>query len=164
VKTVIEALTEVPVAQRRMELVERKGLGHPDTICDSLAEAAAVALNRLYLAEVGSVQHYNVDKAMLVAGQCVPGFGRGEVTRPMELILGDRATFVVEGRRLPVEETVRAAVDAWIVAHLPHLRAGRDLETRIALAPGSAELRGIFGPGSRPVASNDTSGPRATLP
>jgi S-adenosylmethionine synthetase len=164
VKTVIEALAEVPVAQRRMELVERKGLGHPDTICDSLAEAVAVALNRLYLAEVGSVQHYNVDKAMLVAGQCVTGFGRGEVTRPMELILGDRATFVVEGRRLPVEQTVRAAVDAWTVAHLPHVRAGRDLETRIALAPGSAELRGIFGPGSGPVASNDTSGASGYAP
>jgi S-adenosylmethionine synthetase len=163
-KTVIEALAEAPVAQRRMELVERKGLGHPDSICDSLAEAVAVALNRLYLAEVGSVQHYNVDKAMLVAGQCVKGFGRGEVTRPMELILGDRATFVVDGRRLPVAETVRAAVDAWIVAHLPHLRAGRDLEIRIALAPGSAELRGIFGPGSGAVASNDTSGASGYAP
>jgi S-adenosylmethionine synthetase len=30
--TLIEALAEVPVAQRRIELVERKGLGHPDTI------------------------------------------------------------------------------------------------------------------------------------
>lgn len=160
----LEALAELPVAQRRMELVERKGLGHPDTICDALAEAVAVALNRMYLAELGRVPHYNVDKALLVAGQCVKGFGHGEVTRPMELILGDRATFEVRGRRLPVEETVRAAVSEWTTAHLPRVDPSRDLTTRIALAPGSAELQGIFGARSGPMAANDTSGASGYAP
>jgi S-adenosylmethionine synthetase len=164
VKTLIEALHEIPVAQRRMELVERKGLGHPDTICDSLAEAVAVALNRMYLAEVGAIRHYNVDKALLVAGQCAKDFGRGEVTRPMELILGDRATFEVGGRRLPVEQTVHAAVEAWTAAHLPDVRPGRDLTTRVALAPGSAELQGIFAGGQGMIASNDTSGASGYAP
>ena len=40
---VVEALSETPVARRRIELVERKGLGHPDTICDALVEAIALA-------------------------------------------------------------------------------------------------------------------------
>ena len=31
----IETLRATPIAQRRMELVERKGLGHPDTICEA---------------------------------------------------------------------------------------------------------------------------------
>lgn len=44
----IEALQQAPVADRRVEVVERKGLGHPDTLCDALVEAIAVALNRLY--------------------------------------------------------------------------------------------------------------------
>ena len=162
--TLIETLTEVPVAQRRMELVERKGLGHPDTICDSLAEAVAIALNRMYLAELGYIPHYNVDKALLVAGECTKGFGRGEVRRPMELILGDRATFEVGGRRLPIEDTVHAAVQAWTTAHLPRVRPGRDLTTRIALAPGSAELQGIFGGRSGSMASNDTSGASGYAP
>jgi S-adenosylmethionine synthetase len=163
VTLLLEALAEVPVAQRRMELVERKGLGHPDTICDALAEAVAVALNRMYLTEIGSVPHYNVDKALLVAGQCVKSFGRGEVTSPMELILGDRATFEVGGRRLPIEETVRAAVSAWTAAHLPHVRPAH-LTTRIALAPGSVELRGIFEGPPGPMASNDTSGASGWAP
>jgi len=164
VTVLLEALAEIPVAQRRMEIVERKGLGHPDTICDALAEAVAVALNRMYLAELGSIPHYNVDKALLVAGQCTKGFGHGEVTHPMELILGDRATFEAGGRRLPVEEIVRAAVHAWTAAHLPHVRASRDLTTRIALAPGSAELQGIFEQRSGPMASNDTSGASGWAP
>ena len=160
---VVEALAERPVGRRRVEMVERKGIGHPDTICDSLVEAVAVALNRMYLERLGTVAHYNVDKALLIAGQCHKWFGGGEVTRPMELIVGDRATFEADGQKLPVEETARAAVAAWLASHLPlvppHLR------TRVALAPGSAELAGIFAPrAGAEVVSNDTSGASGYAP
>jgi S-adenosylmethionine synthetase len=157
VRLVVEALRQPPVAARRVELVERKGLGHPDTICDALVEAVAVALNRLYRERVGRLLHYNVDKAMLVAGRCVKGFGRGEVTQPMRLIVGDRATLAVDGVALPVEETMRAAVDDWLRAHLPRVRPGTDLRVESALAEGSAELTGIFDAADVPIASNDTS-------
>ncbi|WP_292534166.1 methionine adenosyltransferase [Methylocystis sp.] len=46
------------------EIVERKGLGHPDTICDEIAEQMSLALSRLYLLECGEVLHHNVDKAL----------------------------------------------------------------------------------------------------
>jgi S-adenosylmethionine synthetase len=154
----MEALPGPPVSRRRLEVVERKGIGHPDTICDSLVEAVAVALNAMYLERLGAVAHYNIDKALLIAGQCRKAFGRGQVTQPMEFVLGDRATFEVDGRRLPVETTVHAAVDDWLAAHLPGVGAHVDFRTRLALAPGSAELRSIFAPGAPEVLSNDTSG------
>ena len=132
----IEALNDTPVSRRRLELVERKGLGHPDTISDSLVEAISVALNRMYLGRIGAVAHYNIDKALLVAGQCSKGFGWGEVTVPMSLYVGDRATYVAGGEPLPVEEVARGAVDQWVTAHLPGVRAGKDLKTRFVLAPG----------------------------
>jgi S-adenosylmethionine synthetase len=159
---VVEALPGLPVGRRRVELVERKGLGHPDTICDSLVEAIALALNRMYLEQLGTVAHYNVDKALLVAGQCRKGFGGGEITRPMEFIVGDRATFEVGGHKLPVEETARAAVDAWLTTHLPLVPP--HLQTRVVLAPGSAELTGIFAAPAPEVASNDTSGASGYAP
>ena len=160
---IVEALRATPVADRRIELVERKGIGHPDTICDSLVEAISVALNAMYLERLGAIPHYNIDKAMLVAGQCAKGFGWGEVKRPVELIVGDRATLTVDGARLPVEETACAAVDAWVRTHLPHLRAGRDLVTRSVLAAGSEELRSIFKSGGG-IASNDTAGASGYAP
>ena len=153
---VLEALTGAPVSKRRIEIVERKGLGHPDTICDSLVEAVAVDLNRMYLDHLGAVAHYNVDKALLIAGQSRSWFGGGQVTQPVQLVLGDRATFAVEGKELPVEETARGAIDGWLARHLPRLRP--HVETRVALAPGSAQLRGIFGAEARAILSNDTSG------
>jgi S-adenosylmethionine synthetase len=160
---VVEALSDTPVRRRRVELVERKGIGHPDTMCDALVEAIALALNRMYLERAGTIPHYNIDKALLVAGQCVKRFGGGEVTRPMELIVGDRATFTIDRTTLPVEETAQAAVDAWIEAHLPFVRPGQDLLTRIALAPGSAELRRIFREAAE-IGANDTCGASGYAP
>jgi S-adenosylmethionine synthetase len=153
---VVEALTGPPISKRRVEIVERKGLGHPDTICDSLVEAVAVDLNRMYLDRLGAIAHYNVDKALLIAGQCRAWFGGGQVTRPVQFVLGDRATFEVDGTGLPIEETARGAIDRWLAQHLPRLRP--HVETRVALAPGSAQLRNIFGAEARTVLSNDTSG------
>jgi S-adenosylmethionine synthetase len=161
---VIEALRESPVAARRVELVERKGLGHPDTICDSLVEAIAVALNGMYRERTGTILHYNIDKAMLAAGQCAKAFGRGAVTRPMRLFVGDRATLRVDGTALPVEDTMRAAVDAWVGAHLPRVRPGQDLTVESVLAPGSAELRATVETSAGPIGSNDTSGASGWAP
>jgi S-adenosylmethionine synthetase len=118
----------------------------------------------MYLARIGIIPHYNIDKALLIAGQCLKRFGSGEVTQPMELIVGDRATFAVGGVTLPVADTVTAAVDAWVAAHLPHVRAGTDLRTRVALAPGSEELRRIFKDRSATVVSNDTCGASGYAP
>lgn len=153
----IEALGVPPVADRRTELVERKGIGHPDTICDALVEAASVALNRLYLERLGTIPHYNIDKALLIAGQCRKDFARGRLTRPMELVVGDRATMSVDGRDLPVAEVVRTAVTDWTRAYLPRVPMPEGLRVRVALAPGSAELTGLFA-GPAPAGANDTGG------
>jgi len=160
----LELLGDTPVARRRIELVERKGVGHPDTICDALVEAISVALNRMYLARLGAVAHYNIDKALLVAGQVRRAFGSGEVLRPMELIVGDRATAQVDGQFLPVEAEASQAVHGWIATHLPRVRPGRDLVTRFALAPGSEELRRIYTEGAPEIASNDTCGASGYAP
>ena len=152
---VIETLPGLPVSKQRIELVERKGLGHPDTICDSLVEAIAIGLNRMYLEHLGEIAHYNVDKALLIAGQSRVWFGGGEVTRSVRFVVGDRATFAVGRQRLPVEEVVHNAADAWLASHLPRLRP--HLVTLPSLAPGSAQLRSIFGSDARKTLSNDTS-------
>ena len=45
----IEPIGHLPLAKRRMEYVERKGLGHPDSICDSVMESISIALSKEYL-------------------------------------------------------------------------------------------------------------------
>ena len=78
----VEAAPRPPVAERRLEICEHKGLGHPDSLTDGACEAAAVALARAYREAFGAPMHFNVDKGLLVAGSSAPRFG--ELTRRLE--------------------------------------------------------------------------------
>jgi S-adenosylmethionine synthetase len=75
-----------------VEIVERKGLGHPDTICDGIAEHFSARLCRAYLDRFGFILHHNVDKVLLAAGRSRPAFGGGELVEPIQIILAGRAT------------------------------------------------------------------------
>lgn len=152
---VVETLSGTPVPRQRVEIVERKGVGHPDTICDGVAEQVSVALCRAYVEAMGRVLHHNADKALLVAGRTAPRLGGGVVLDPMRLIIGDRATDAAGGRRFDVHGIAEAAARDWLRAHLRHVDPDRHVVVESALKPGSAELTDLFGRG-RPGA-NDTS-------
>jgi S-adenosylmethionine synthetase len=89
---IVQELKQTPTDQQRVELVERKGTGHPDSVCDAIMERVSLALCREYLAIFGRILHYNVDKGLLVAGRTQPRLGGGSVLEPMRLVFGDRAT------------------------------------------------------------------------
>src|SRR5687767_10595383 len=82
-----------------VEVVERKGIGHPDTICDGIAERISVELCRYYLDHCGAILHHNVDKMLLCGGAARPAFGGGVIVEPIELYLGGRATEEHRGTR-----------------------------------------------------------------
>lgn len=139
-----------------MEIVERKGLGHPDTICDTVMESVSVALAQAYLKRFGHVLHFNADKGMLVAGQVACRFGGGSVLAPMRLVMGDRATFEWKNKHIPVVEIAERTVYKWFKRHLPRIKPLKDLECQVELRPASEELRSVTERSREPVA-NDTS-------
>ncbi len=153
----VEAYKGKSISEHHVEIVERKGTGHPDFICDSVMEAISVALSAAYLREFGAVLHHNVDKGLLVAGQVKKWFGGGEVIQPMELIIGDRATFSARGQTIPVAEIAEAAAKEWLGSHLAGVDPDRHLRYRVVLAPGSAELTDIFSRPGQVRVANDTS-------
>ncbi len=153
----IEAYRGQPVVKQGVEIVERKGRGHPDTICDSVVDAVSVALSRVYLREFGRILHHNIDKSLLAAGTVEKGFGGGRVVTPMELIIGDRATFTVGGTTVPVADIAVTAAREWIRANLRFVDPEEHIRYRIMLAPGSAELTDIFARPGTVMAANDTS-------
>ncbi len=151
----ITASPHMPMSRQSTEYVERKGRGHPDTICDSVMESVSVALSGAYLETAGRVLHFNVDKGLLVAGQTEPKFGGGKVLAPMRLFVGDRATDAFEGKKIPVNDIVVAAARGWFQTHLRHVKPDEHLVVHDELRPGSAELVGIFGRDT--ITANDTS-------
>jgi S-adenosylmethionine synthetase len=154
-KLVVFANNDSLVGDRPVEYVERKGLGHPDSICDSVMEAAAEALRREYLDRCGQILHHNLDKALLVAGQSEPKFRGGSVINPMRIIAGDRATSLFGDIRIPVDEIVSATVRRWIGEHLRFVDPEHHVVVQSEIKPGSAELAAIFA--EREPVANDTS-------
>ena len=148
--------SRVPLAQEPVEIVERKGLGHPDTICDAVMEAVAVQLAQAYLKTCGRVLHFNADKGMLVAGQVACRFGGGSVIAPIRLVMGDRATFEWNNKRIPVNEIAEQAAYAWFKRHLPRIKPLKDLECQVELKPASEELQSVT-KRPREALANDTS-------
>ncbi|WP_268544468.1 methionine adenosyltransferase [Candidatus Nitrosotenuis cloacae] len=151
----IESIDRIPTYQKQFEIVERKGLGHPDTICDLLMNKVSIELSKLYLKETGAIQHHNMDKTMLVAGKTEIKFGGGKVLKPMKLILGDRATFQVNGRTLPIGDFVKETAKEWFEKHLRYV-TGDDLTYQLEIGPTSRELQSIFKK-PKTIAANDTS-------
>ena len=141
-----------------MEIVERKGLGHPDSICDGIAEAVSGALAREYLDRVGEVLHYNTDETQLVAGSAAPAFGGGEVLEPIYLLITGRATKEYRGERIPAETIALRAARDYLAEQFPELAFGTDVVVDVKLGEGSGDLQGVFDDeGRRVPMANDTS-------
>jgi S-adenosylmethionine synthetase len=140
----IEPLHGPPVDQWALEVVERKGLGHPDSICDALAEDLSRRLSRYYLDEFGAIAHHNVDKALLWGGAARPAFGGGEMLEPMEIFLAGRATREFMGKTVPIEEIATACVRDWFGENMHAVNAERDVRVHCLIRPGSPELVDLF--------------------
>ncbi len=157
---VVTPMTFEPVYSQDAEIVERKGVGHPDTICDSIAEELSVELSKLYIEEFGAVMHHNVDKALLVGGVANPEFGGGEVISPIELYLVGRALNEKDGKPLPVEEIAIEVARRWIRENVRNLDPDRHVIVQPRIKPGSKDLVDLFlrfqQKGEVPLA-NDTS-------
>jgi S-adenosylmethionine synthetase len=146
------------VEDEEVEIVERKGLGHPDSLCDGIAESVSRALSNLYLDRVGKVLHYNTDETQLAAGRAAPAFGGGEVVDPIYVLLVGRATCRYEGRMLPVESTALSAARDHLAEVVPELEFGTDIVVDVTLGEGSGDLQEVFtDEGATVPMANDTS-------
>jgi S-adenosylmethionine synthetase len=134
------------------EIVERKGIGHPDSVCDAVADACSRALCAYYLEHYDRVYHHNVDKAALVGGTAKPTYGGGMIIQPQYFLIVGRAinqiltqcgteskldyipvaTICIETQRIELAKIFR------------NLDLNRDIQFDYAVRPGSIDLTGVF--------------------
>jgi len=154
----VSELDRQAVEDQSVEIVERKGVGHPDSISDGVAEAVSRGLSELYLDRVGKVLHYNTDETQLVAGRAAPAFGGGEVIEPIYLLIVGRATKEYDGQQLPVDSTALTAAREYLDETIPELDPGTDVIADVKLGEGSGDLQEVFGEdGATVPMANDTS-------
>jgi len=154
---IVAALKQVPLQNQRIEVVERKGLGHPDTMCDSIMNEVSVSLSKEYLKKAGTILHHNIDKSLLAAGQVETRFKGGVIKKPMKLIFGDRATFKVDGDEIPVEEIAIQTAKDWLKKNLRFVDPNKHVVYQVEIQPGSSALTDIFRKGGKVLEANDTS-------
>jgi S-adenosylmethionine synthetase len=154
---IIEPYKGKSVSEHHVEIVERKGTGHPDSICDAIMESISVALSKEYMKQFGTVLHHNIDKSLLAAGSVDKRFGGGKVLKPMELIIGDRATFKAAGREIHVTDIAIDTARKWFRDNMRFVDPERHIKMKVVLAPGSAALADIFERSGKVLGANDTS-------
>jgi S-adenosylmethionine synthetase len=144
-----------------IEFVERKGLGHPDTLCDRLSEELARQLALDYELYTGAVRHFNVDKALLAAGSVDIGFGGGEITKPSRLILVGKATFDYDWQ--PDSEELANQYHKRLMDLLPEA-SPEAFEVEVWLNQSSVDLAAVVHAETVAPLANDTSFAAVSMP
>ena len=154
---IVEDLKQRPLEKQRVEIVERKGLGHPDYICDAVMEQISVRLSKEYMEKAGAILHHNVDKSLLVAGEAEPRFGGGTVNQPMLFVFGDRATSEINGEKIDVNEIAINVAKEWFRKNMRFVDPEKHVKYQVELKPGSVGLMDIFKRKGKVLGANDTS-------
>jgi S-adenosylmethionine synthetase len=153
----VEQSCDLPIEKRAFELVERKGIGHPDTLIDGIVESFSTNLCREYIKEVGAILHHNVDKGLICGGYTQPDYGGGKFIRPIRVILCGRATESTNSSKIAVEEIgIRSAKD-FLKRHCRNLDVSEHVVFESHVSSGSQDLVDVFKREQEIPLANDTS-------
>ncbi|MBC7328673.1 methionine adenosyltransferase, partial [bacterium] len=157
----LEVLEQPSVEEQAREIVERKGVGHPDSLCDGIAEAISRALSKEYKRRYGRILHHNTDKAQIVGGQAEPRYGGGEIIRPIYILLSGRATSLVTTKEgsvevFPVHTVALRATREYLSEVCRNLNLHSDVIIDSRIGQGAENLQITLNSEEAPAA-NDTS-------
>ncbi len=153
----ITCVHDKAVGDQPVEFVERKGKGHPDTLIDGIVERASEELSKAYTEKFGGVLHHNVDKGLIVGGESTATFGKGEILKPIEVIVAGRATRKVGSTEVPVDDIVINAAKEYLRENTRFLDLEKEVKFVTKIQKGSSDLNGVFKRTSSSPLANDTS-------
>ena len=111
---VIKQMDSLPVQYKEIEIVERKGLAHPDTLIDGIVEEVSKDLCKEYLDKFGFIAHHNVDKGLIVGGKSEVTFKGGRIIKKPVIYITGRATEEFDGKKINVEEIALNAAKKYL--------------------------------------------------
>jgi S-adenosylmethionine synthetase len=148
VEATSRAVDDIPV-----EMVERKGIGHPDTLCDNIAERVSREYMRWCEDNLHGALHHNFDKVTLVAGEVDVRFGGGDIIKPIHIYIAGRATPNAKDRLVPVDAIAIAAAKSHIRETMKNLDPDKHCIIECVSGRGAGELVSVV----NQVTANDTS-------
>lgn len=128
------------------EIVERKGVGHPDTLADALAEEFSRVYSNYTLSKFGAILHHNFDKVGLLGGESFVTFGKGYLIKPIRVLLNGRASIRFGNKEIPVRELLEETARNFLVKFFPNIDKEKDIEILYNLSTSSSPGR-VYGSG-----------------
>ncbi len=152
--------------EQNFELVERKGRGHPDTICDAIAEYCSRYYSQYFYNKYGKYAHHWFDKVMLIGGQSEINYGNGKLTIPYKVIVAGKCVRTFMGENVPLIDIFTKAAVIVLNSVLYDFDKKRDLiviDETVDFQGSSrekgryrpAELKNLIDPNSKDKISND---------
>ena len=141
-------IEDIPV-----EIVERKGIGHPDSLCDGIAERISVEYTRWCQENLDVCLHHNFDKVQLVAGEVEVGYGHGWLLKPIRIQIAGRGTPAFQGRKVPMDDIAIQAAKQHVRETMRYLDPNRHMVIDSYAGRGAEELQYVVDH----VTANDTS-------
>ena len=160
----VSELNQTYIEDLEIEIVERKGIGHPDSISDGIAQSVSNALCKMYEEKLGegNILHHNTDEVQITAGDSDPKFGGGSVRKPIDILLTGRGIhdYVDENGveyHFPLERVAIKAAKDWLKENIVNLDVELDTVIECKIGRGSGDLVNVFDRESAIPSSNDTS-------
>ena len=150
---VVSELNGCSVEDLPVEIVERKGIGHPDSLCDGMAERISVEYSRWCEENLGLILHHNFDKVQLVAGEVDVHFGGGQMIRPIRIQIAGRGTPSYGDKKVPLEYLATEAARRHLRETMRYLDPVEHVVIECYAGRGASELMDVV----RQVTANDTS-------
>lgn len=138
--------TKLEPASRPIEIVERKGVGHPDTLSDALGEHLACTYSKYTLTRFGAILRHQFDKVCLMCGRAKVSFGGGELLEPIRVLVNGRASACLGTQEIPVREILMDATREFFAKRFPMLDFERDFRIMYEVRTGlHSTTGGIYG-------------------
>lgn len=150
------------ISEQPLEVVERKGVGHPDSLADALANEVSNTYSKYCLDNFGVILHHNVDKLYIGAGHYKNDYGFVQKISPVQVRINGRMSNSFEGKEIPIDYIQKKAVTNYLQKVLPNFSEDDFLiktnSTQNTKIPFWFTPRGIQDlPESSDTKANDTS-------
>ncbi len=153
---IVKELIQKPIEEQEIEIVERKGIGHPDSISDGIAESVSRALCRAYIEKFDGIMHHNTDEVQITAGESDPHFGGGEIIKPIDILLTGRGVSEIDGEKIGIDRIAITAAKEYLKENIINLDVESSAVVECKIGSGSGDLVDVFKRDGMP-SSNDTS-------
>lgn len=109
------------INEQPFEVVETKGKGHPDNICDTLAEKISANYSKYCIEHYGVILRHMIDKLSILGGGSKVQFGKGEMIAPIRMLVNGRFTDRFKNEKIDYMEIVTNTITEYFKELFPLL-------------------------------------------